>query len=376
MENVSIFTYVAAAVAAALISFLATPPVRRLAERIGAMDVPKDDRRMHNVPIPRMGGLAIFLGFLISILIFADINAQIRGMLIGAVIIVALGIIDDIVSIGAWPKLAVQIVASVVPVLHGTTIQVLSNPFSSGEYFSLGAFAIPATILWIVVITNSVNLIDGLDGLAVGVSAISSITLVVVALLVAEANVALIMIALAGACLGFMPFNLYPAKIFMGDTGATFLGFILGCMSVQGLFKFYAVISFVIPFLIIGLPIFDTAFSFFRRLLTGKNPMKADRGHVHHKLIDMGLNQKQSVFILYLVTCILGLLAVLLTTTGPIRWLLALVALILVLIVVTQISKRLHMLPHTQGSREAPAPQENKCVDAQEAQRDLNDEKD
>ena len=343
MGKNSIVIYVAAALTAALIALLSTPFVKKLAARIGAMDVPNDERRMHNRPIARLGGLAIFFGFLVSILIFADIDLQVRGMLLGSVIIVVLGIIDDIVSIGAWPKLAVQIAAAVVAVLHGNTIQVLSNPFSPGEYFSLGLLAIPVSVIWVVVITNSVNLIDGLDGLAVGVSAISSAALVAVALLVSEANVALIMIALFGACLGFMPYNSYPAKIFMGDTGATFLGFILACMSVQGLFKLYAVISFVIPFLIIGLPIFDTCFSFFRRLLSGKNPFKADRGHVHHRLIDMGLNQKQSVFILYLVTTILGLFAVLLTAKGPERWLLLLTALVLTLAVGTLLYKRAHM---------------------------------
>ncbi len=355
-------TYAAAALTAALIALLSTPLVKKLAARIGAMDVPKDERRMHNRPIARLGGLAIFFGFLVSILVFADIDRQVRGMLIGSVIIVVLGIIDDIVSIGALPKLAVQILAAVVAVLHGNTIQVLSIPLSSGEYFSLGAMAIPVSVIWVVVITNSVNLIDGLDGLAVGVSAISSAALVAVALIVSEANVALIMIALLGACLGFMPYNSYPARIFMGDTGATFLGFILACMSVQGLFKFYAVISFVIPFLIIGLPIIDTCFSFFRRLLAGRNPFKADRGHVHHRLIDMGLNQKQSVFILYMVTTILGLLAVLMTAKGPVRWLLLLAALILALVVVTQLYKRVHM-NHACAAREeqqgAACPEDN-----------------
>lgn len=355
MKNVLI--YAAAFLCAGLIALVSTPAVKILAGKIGAIDVPKDDRRMHKKPIPRLGGLAIFFGFIVSILIFARIDSQVCGMLLGAVVIVSLGIIDDMASVGAIPKLFVQIVAAVIPVMHGTVIHFLSNPFVSGEYFDLGFLAVPFTIFWIVAITNAVNLIDGLDGLACGVSAISSLTLVVIALIVSERQVAIIMIALVGSCIGFIPYNLYPAKIFMGDTGATFLGFILACMSVQGLFKMYAVISFVIPFIIIGLPLFDTSFAFIRRILAGKSPLTADRGHVHHKLIDMGFSQKQSVALLYMVTCALGLFAMLLTTKSPVRWLLALVALVLVAVVVSAITKKYH--EYSACHTPAPPAQEN-----------------
>ena len=189
---------------------------------------------------------------------------------------------------------------------------------------------VPLTIVWIVAITNAVNFIDGLDGLAVGVSTISTASLLVIALLVSDSNVAIILAALLGACLGFIPYNLNPAKIFMGDTGATFLGFILACLSVQGLFKFYAIISFAVPFLILGVPIFDICFAILRRLLKGQNPMKADRGHVHHRLIDMGFNQKQSVAIIYMLTGLLGLSAVVLTTSGEIRALVLIGSILLV----------------------------------------------
>ncbi|MEI3129379.1 MAG: MraY family glycosyltransferase [Oscillospiraceae bacterium] len=168
-------------------------------------------------------------------------------------------------------------------------------------------------------ITNAVNFIDGLDGLAVGVSGISAATMLVVALMVAENNIAVIMAALLGACLGFIPYHLNPAKIFMGDTGSTFLGFILATVSIQGLFKLYAIISFAVPFLILGVPIFDICFAIIRRLAKGQNPMKADRGHVHHRLIDMGFSQKQSVAITYMLTAILGLAAVVLTSSGEVK---------------------------------------------------------
>ena len=177
----------------------------------------------------------------------------------------------------------------------------------------------PLTVLWIVAITNAVNLIDGLDGLAVGVATISSLTMLVIAMLVSENVVALMMAALAGGCIGFMPYNLNPAKIFMGDTGSTFLGFVLATVSIQGLFKFYTIISFAVPFLMLGLPLFDTCFAILRRLAKGQSPMAPDRSHVHHRLIDMGFNQKQAVAILYVISAILGLSAVVLTTSGALK---------------------------------------------------------
>jgi len=315
-----------------LVSFAATPLVKQFAQRIGAMDVPKDERRMHNIPIARIGGLAIFFGFMSGVLLFSDIDRELRGILFGSVIIVVMAMIDDLINLKAWIKLIVQIVAALVAIWHGVVIEVISNPniFSSNPWLVLGAFSIPVTVIWIVAITNSVNYIDALDGLAVGVSSISSISMLVIAILVSEPNVAVVMAALAGGCIGFMPYNLNPAKIFMGDTGALFIGYILATISIQGLFKFYAIMSFAVPFLILALPIFDFVFAFFRRLLAGKNPMAADRGHVHHRLIDMGLNQKQAVAIMYVLSGILGLTAVVLTASGELRAMLLIIGIIIV----------------------------------------------
>ncbi|MDD4715737.1 MAG: MraY family glycosyltransferase [Oscillospiraceae bacterium] len=321
-EELRIISITAVSLAvAAIVSFVSTPVVKAFAQKVGAIDVPKDSRRMHKVQIPRLGGHAIYFGFLLTVLVFANITTQMRGMLFGSIVIVVLGVIDDIMPLKALLKFCVQIVAALIAVLSGSVIQVISNPnvFSAQPYLPLGALSIPITVLWIVAITNSVNLIDGLDGLAVGVSTISSLTMLVIALAVSEGDTAILMAALAGGCIGFMPYNLNPAKIFMGDTGATFLGYVLAVVSIQGLFKFYAVISFAVPFLILGLPIFDTAFAFIRRLSKGKNPMAPDRSHVHHRLIDMGLNQKQAVAILYLISAILGLSAVVLTTSGAVK---------------------------------------------------------
>ncbi len=242
------------------VSFASTPIVKTFAQKVGAMDVPKDARRVHDHPIPRMGGLAIFLGFILSVVLFVDITRQVRGILLGAVLIVACGAIDDIISLRAWVKLIIQIIAAIVAVGHGVVIEVLMNPniFSENEALILGVLAVPVTILWIVGITNSVNLIDGLDGLAVGVSTISSVTMFVVALLVAEGNVAVILAALMGACVGFMPYNFNPAKIFMGDTGALLLGYVLSTVSVVGMFKFYAIVTFIVPILALFLPAYRT----------------------------------------------------------------------------------------------------------------------
>lgn len=314
---------------AGVVSLLLTPVVKAFSFKVGAVDVPKDARRMHDHPIPRLGGLAIFFGFIVAVLLFVPLDKAKQGMLLGAVIIVILGIFDDIYTLSAKLKFVVQIVAALIAVLMGNRIEVLSNPniFSNNPLWELGVLSIPITIIWIVAITNAVNLIDGLDGLACGVSTISSLTMLVISILVSDLTVATIMAALAGACIGFLPYNFNPAKIFMGDTGATFLGFIMATMSVQGMFKMYNIISFVVPFLMLGLPIFDVCFAVIRRISKGQSPMTPDRSHVHHKLIDMGLSQKQAVGTLYVISAILGLSAVILTTSGALKAMVVLIAL-------------------------------------------------
>lgn len=205
-----LIAYVALALLAALvISFLMTPVVKTFAYKVGAVDVPKDARRMHKIPIPRLGGLAIFIGFMVSVLILGNVrgNGQMQSILLGAVIIVVLGVVDDIMALPAMLKFVVQIIAALIPALNGVVIQAFSNPniFSDSLYWVLGPLSVPFTVLWIVAITNAVNLIDGLDGLANGVSAISATTMLVIALLASEAEVAIVMAALVGACVGFMP---------------------------------------------------------------------------------------------------------------------------------------------------------------------------
>lgn len=314
-------------VVAFLISYASTPIAKILAFRIGAVDVPKDNRRMHKKPTARIGGIAIFYGFIISILCFAKIDTALRGILIGCIVIVVLGIFDDIYNLNALFKFFVQIAAALIVVMHGVRIDHMSSfGFGSSPYISLGIWSVPITVLWIVGVTNAVNLIDGLDGLAAGVSTISTVSLFAISLIMRETSVAIVTAAVAGAGFGFLPYNIHPAKIFMGDTGSTFFGFILGSISIVGLFKSYAVVSIAVPFLILGLPIFDTAFAIIRRLLHGQSPMHPDRGHVHHRLIDLGFDQKQTVIILLITSGLLSLSAVVLLLCGAQRAIVLIIA--------------------------------------------------
>jgi len=332
MDRYTIFRTVAGFLMAGILSFVLSPVAKYIASKIGAIDVPKDDRRMHKRPIPRLGGLAVFFAFLVTVAILVPVDREMQGILLGAVIIVVLGMIDDSVSLPAKFKFLVQIVAATVVVLHGTRIDVISNLniFSETAYINLGFWSAPITVIWIVAITNAVNLIDGLDGLSVGVCTIASISLLAIAAIVSEFNIMVIAAIVAGACVGFLPYNVNPAKMFVGDTGATFLGFILATLSLQGMFKTYAILSFAVPFLVLGLPIFDTVFAIFRRLMKGQSPMHADRGHVHHRLIDVGFSQKQTVLILYAVSGTLGIAAVLLALSGATRALLFVVTVFIV----------------------------------------------
>ncbi len=308
-----------AAVVAFLLCFGMTPPVKRFAELIGAVDQP-NERRINKVPIPRMGGLAIFLGFVLTALLFVPLSTQVTGILLGAVIIAVMGAVDDIMSLNPWVKLGGQIVAAVVVIRCGVVFDAISNPnpLSEVPFIEIGWLSVPLTILWVVACTNAVNLIDGLDGLAVGVSTISSLTMLVVSLIVSEPPVSLLLAALTGACLGFMPYNLNPAKIFMGDVGSQLLGFVLSTVSILGLFKMHAIITFVVPFLALALPLADTTFAFFRRILRGQSPFHPDRGHLHHRLLDMGMSQKQAVALMYGISAVLGIAAVLMTWTNPV----------------------------------------------------------
>jgi len=318
MNNNILITFIVAFI----ITFSITPFVKELAFKIGAVDVPRDNRRMHKRPTARLGGLAIFVGFLISAILFSKMDAELAALLTGCAIIVTLGVFDDIYALSAKLKLIIQLVAALCPVLCGVRIDFIKVPSFISEYgyIGLGWMAIPITLIWIIGITNAINLLDGLDGLACGVSSISALTLLFIAIIVGEPGIAFITSALAGACFGFLPYNFNPAKLFMGDTGSLFLGFVLATTSIQGLFKGYAVISIAVPILILRLPIFDTASAIIRRLRNHQPIMSPDRGHLHHRLIDAGFSQKQAVSIIYILCLVLCVGAIGLIATGAISW--------------------------------------------------------
>ena len=331
-------------------TFATTPLVRRFAFKIGAIDIPKDNRRMHKKPTPRIGGLAIIFGFTVATLCFAQPSRQLYGTLAGAAIIAVMGVIDDCKNLPAKLKFVIQIIAALVVVFAGDIkIDVFTNPnfLSDNPYWVLPEWlSVTLTVIWIVLITNAVNFIDGLDGLAAGVSAIMSISLVFISIRVGEYSIAILGIALMGSCFGFLPFNFNPAKIFMGDTGSTFLGFMLATLSIQGVFKSYAVISFAVPLLILGLPLFDALFAMIRRILRGQSPMTADRGHLHHRLVDMGFSQKQTVFILYAISGVLGITAVLLAESGVLRALLLVICVLILLLIGSMLGKNSYVHQH------------------------------
>lgn len=299
-----------AVVCAFLFAYTLTPPVRVLAFKIGAIDVPMDNRRMHSRPIPRIGGLAIFASFVLTTMLFCPFSEELATIWIGGAMIVLLGILDDIFRLPAWVKFIVQVAVACGAVWNGAVIDHINL---GGEYISLGVFSLPLSVIWIVGLTNAINFIDGLDGLACGISGISSLSMFCVLMLSGEFVNAVIVAILAGACFGFLPFNANPARIFMGDTGALFLGYAMAVLSIQGVFKLHAVLAFIVPLLIFALPIGDTLFAILRRVCSGKSPFAADRGHLHHKLVDLGFTQKESVRILYAICAILGLIAVFFT---------------------------------------------------------------
>lgn len=304
-------------IAATLISFFMTPVAKKVAYKIGAIDIPKDGRRVHKKPVPLLGGLAIYIATVISAIIFIPLDRTFVSIIIGSSIIVASGIIDDSMDLSPRMKLIFQIAASLVIISGDVKIDFITNPFSKeNTLIYLGWLSIPFTIFWVVGITNTLNLIDGLDGLAAGVAMIASLSLVFIAynangiMNSSYIHIMIISSIIAGACLGFLPFNFNPAKIFMGDTGALFLGFMLSTVTIEGVMKSAAAIAIVAPIIVLGLPIFDTTFAIFRRLLNGKSIMEADKEHLHHKFLNKGLNQKQTVFIMYLISGLFGFCAV------------------------------------------------------------------
>ncbi|CAK7049167.1 undecaprenyl/decaprenyl-phosphate alpha-N-acetylglucosaminyl 1-phosphate transferase [Tissierella carlieri] len=308
-------SFIAPFLLATVISYLSTPLVRKLAFKVGAVDIPKDDRRVHKEAMPLIGGLAIFVAVIVVTLIFLPLEKEIISIIIGGTVIVIGGIIDDLKELKPKTKFMFQIIAGLILIFGDVKVDFITNPFTkNSSLLYLNWLSIPITLFWVVGITNTLNFIDGLDGLSAGVAMISSITLMIVASKGYTSNYISVIImsaAIAGACLGFLPFNFNPAKIFMGDTGALFLGFMLAAITIEGVMKSVATIAIVAPILILSVPIFDTTFAIFRRLLNGQSISAADKGHLHHRLLSRGYSQRKSVLILYGISAIFGLFAIL-----------------------------------------------------------------
>lgn len=299
------------------ITLFVTPLSKKFAIKVGAMAEIKD-RSMHTKPMPLAGGTAIVLGFVVAVLFLVPTTQLVgyspkafMGLLTGSLIITVLGLLDDIYDLNAKIKFFFQILAALIVVYTGTTINNVTWPFILGGVLDFGAMNKMITIIWIIGVTNAVNFMDGLDGLATGVASIASICLMFISILYGQPVVALYAAILAGSCLGFLPHNFNPAKIFMGDTGSTFLGFVLAVISIKGLIKGYTALTLVIAIIVLGLPIFDTSFAIVRRLMKGQSPTQADRGHVHHRLVDKGFSHRKSVIILYGISGCFGIVGIL-----------------------------------------------------------------
>jgi len=296
-------------------TYFVTPIVRKFAFRVKALDHP-DSRKVHAAPVPYLGGLAIYLGFLLAIVIaisFAKWGGikigigNLLGILLGGTLLMGVGIVDDIRGMTPMVKLFFQTIAAAIVIYYGIEISFVSNPFDG--IWMIGWFTIPLTLLWIVGVTNAMNLIDGLDGLASGVTAISCLALFFVALRTHQVGAAILVIALGGAVLGFIRYNFFPASIFLGDSGSMFLGFILATTSIIGVLKTTLVVALFVPVLILGVPIFDTLFAIGRRLKNGTHPFMADDKHIHHLLLRAGFTKREAVLCIYLACFVLSFFA-------------------------------------------------------------------
>lgn len=302
-----------------IIAFVVTPYVKKLAVKIGAVDAP-DQRKVHTRIMPRLGGLAIYIGFVVSFFLFVPYTSkpELLGILIGGTIVMITGMLDDKLQLSPKWKLLGQLVATAVVVIpFGLKIGVVNLPYEGSLDFSTGWLfwlAVPITMIWIVGVTNAINLIDGLDGLSAGVSAIATGTMAVVALLKNDWVVATYCFVLLGAILGFLYFNFHPARIFMGDTGSLFLGFNLAALSIMG-FKEAVFVSLIIPIVVLGVPLWDTFFAIIRRIVNKKPISSPDKGHLHHCLLNMGLSHRASVITIYLISIFFGTMAIVLSKT-------------------------------------------------------------
>lgn len=328
-------------------ALMATPYTIKIAKKLGAVDNPKDERRINKVTMPRLGGLAVILGFIVSIVYLLVVlsiegnidlskdsyNSKILGFALGGLIICGVCFIDDVKGLPAMVKLLAQMLAAGVAIYFGVRMENIDIPFL--EISGNKVIETIITFCWIIGITNAMNLIDGLDGLSTGISIISCLSLLTIFALNGSPLISIILItALGGALIGFLPYNFNPARTFIGDTGSNFLGYCLSIISILGVAKTYTAIVIVAPIIVLGLPIFDTIFAIIRRVIKGKS-LKAivepDAGHLHHRMLKKGFTQKQAVLLLYGLSAILGMFAIIWIDSGI--WKALSFAIIMILIV-------------------------------------------
>jgi UDP-GlcNAc:undecaprenyl-phosphate/decaprenyl-phosphate GlcNAc-1-phosphate transferase len=274
-----------------------TPAVAGMARRLGAVDLP-DERRVHRIPIPRLGGLAMFFGIIVPSLAFLDLTRPVRGLLVGAAVATCVGAIDDFRGLVWWEKLAGQILAASIPPIFGIWIDHFTFPFL-GVYDLSVWLGVPLTVLWIVAVMNMVNFLDGLDGLAAGVCAIAGFTFALIALSLGKPTAAAFSAIIFGATLGFLRHNFFPARVFMGDSGAMLLGFSLAAVSVEGLLKTAATVALFFPLLVLAVPILDTGFVVAKRLKYRQPITAPDKAHLHHRFVNIGFSQRRAVVYIY-----------------------------------------------------------------------------
>ncbi|MEK4634143.1 glycosyltransferase family 4 protein [Bacillus sp. 4A_MP3] len=330
MLDERMFRIVVAFFVSVLTVLIITPLIKKLAIKVGAVDKP-NHRKIHSKTMPRMGGLAIFIGVIVGVVCSGIYHeTKMTAIIVGAFVIIFLGIIDDRYQLSAKVKFIIQLAVGIMIVSTGLKMEFFSVPFLS-ERIELGWLSYPLTVLWIVGITNAMNFIDGLDGLAAGLSVIGLSTIAFMAFTGGKVLILSLSLVVIGSTLGFLVYNFHPAKIFMGDTGSLFLGYVISILSLLGLYKSVTLFSIVIPIIILGVPIFDTTFAVIRRIINNQPFYTPDKSHIHHRLIAYGLSHRMSVVIIYLIGCIFSFSAILLKSATV--WLSLFIIFILILFI-------------------------------------------
>ena len=311
ITQLTILQMVKVFITGAAITAVMTPVAIWLAPKIGAVDIPKDGRRMHTKPMPRFGGMAMFIGITVSLFIYLPISQRVSGVIVGGILIFIVGIIDDLKNMPAKVKFICQIGCATVLYMFNIRILHISNPFDQSHLiFFHPAVSFLVTVIWVVGVTNTINLIDGLDGLAAGVSAISAVAIAYVAYIHGVYGVTIAMLAVAGGAAGFLPYNFNPAQIFFGDGGSLFLGFMLASLSIISPFKSATFVAIIVPVFVLAVPIFDTLFAILRRAINKRPIMEADKGHLHHRIVAAGFGQRRAVLTIYAISGVMGVAAI------------------------------------------------------------------